>query len=259
MICPERLGLQTSRRGLTHVLPEATPLEDEHSSEPSSRSEPGDSIGKLCCGRLAPGRWSRTFGGYRYAYAAIDSILKLKHPLSRMGDKAVKEHDSSDASLKEFRMKRIFLLVAILVATSSLAFGQTSRNHTGRAGNDDEARRQVLATDDRRMGALRQGDPAPLRQIYADDYTLVTPSGVIRLKDEQINDLVSGRVRYRKIETTKRTVRVYGDVAIVLSREKYDILQAGQQVGGDIFFTRTYKKFGSEWREIAAHGTFVKQ
>jgi hypothetical protein len=31
------------------------------------------------------------------------------------------------------------------------------------------------------------------------------------------------------------------------------------RVGGDIFFTRTYKKFGSEWREIAAHGTFVEQ
>ena len=90
-------------------------------------------------------------------------------------------------TLKELRMKRIFLAVAILVAPSFLAFGQTSHKRTG---NDDEARRQVLATDDRRMEALRQGNPVPLRQIYADDYTLVTPSGVIRSKDDQINDLV---------------------------------------------------------------------
>jgi hypothetical protein len=161
--------------------------------------------------------------------------------------------------LEGVRMKPIFLPMVILVATSSLALDQTSRNHTRRTGNDDEARRQVLAMDDRRMQALRQSDPAPLQQIYADDYTLVTPSGVVRSKNDQINDLVSGRVRYRKIETTERTVRVYGDVAIVLSREKYDILQADQQVGGDIFFTRTYKKFGTKWREIAAHGTFVRQ
>jgi hypothetical protein len=156
-------------------------------------------------------------------------------------------------------MKRIFLAVAMLVAASPLAFGQTSRNNTSRTRNDDRVRRQVLATDDRRTEALRQGNPAPLRQIYADDYTLVTPSGVIRSKDDQINDLVSGRVRYGKIETTERTVRVYGDVAIVLSREKYDILQAGQQVGGDIFFTRTYKKFGTKWRVIATQGTFARQ
>ena len=155
--------------------------------------------------------------------------------------------------------QRIFVSVAILVAASSVAIGQTSRNPRSRAGNDDEARRQVIAMDDRRMQALRRGDPAPLRQIYADDYTLVTPSGVIRSKDDQVNDLVSGRVRYRKIESTERTVRVYGDVAIVLSREKYDILQAGQQVGGDILFTRTYKQFGTEWREIANQGTFVKE
>jgi hypothetical protein len=154
--------------------------------------------------------------------------------------------------------KRIFLGVALLVVPSSHAFGQISRNHTSRTGNNDEARLQVLATDDRRMAALRQGDPVPLRQIYADDYTLVTPSGVIRSKDDQINDLVSGRVKYGKIETMERIVRIYGDVAVVLSRDKYDILQAGQQVGGDIFFTRTYKKFGTTWREIATQGAFVK-
>lgn len=157
------------------------------------------------------------------------------------------------------RLKCIFLPVAMLVAISPLAFGHTSRNHTSRTGKEEEARREVLATDDQRMEALRQANPAPLRQIYADDYTLVTPSGVIRSKEEQINDLVSGRVRYGKIDTTERSVRVYGDVAIVLSRDKYDILQVGQQVGGEIFFTRTYKKFGAKWREIAAQGTFVNR
>ena len=124
---------------------------------------------------------------------------------------------------------------------------------------EEEVRRQVLAIDDRRSDALRRNDSAPLYQIYADDYTLVTPSiGVIRSKAEQINDLDSGRVRYEKIEVMERTVRVYGDVAIVVAREKYSIVQAGEQVGGDIRFTRTYKQFGPDWRVIATHGTFVR-
>ena len=127
-------------------------------------------------------------------------------------------------------------------------------------GSNDEARRQVLATDDRRTEALRRGDSAPLLQIYADDYTLVTPAtGVIRSKAEQISDLVSGRIRYEKIEVTERTARVYGDVAIVLAREQFSILQAGEQVGGDIRFTRTYKRFGPDWRVIATHGSFVRE
>jgi len=61
---------------------------------------------------------------------------------------------------------------------------------------EDEVRRQVLAIDDQRTDALRRGDSTPLYQIYADDYTLVTPStGIIRSKAEQITDLDSGRVR----------------------------------------------------------------
>lgn len=105
---------------------------------------------------------------------------------------------------------------------------------------DTEAQRQVIATDDRRIDALRRGDGTPLRQIYADDYTLVTPSGVIRSKVEQIDDLASGRVRYGKVEVTERTVRVYGDVAIVLSREKGDILQAGRL--GETFASRGHTR-----------------
>ena len=128
----------------------------------------------------------------------------------------------------------------------------------GQAGDGDaESRREVLATDDRRIEALRRGDVAPLRQIYADDYTLVTPAGVVRSKTDQINELASGRLLQR-IEVAERTVRVYGDVAIVLSREKSNIVLAGQQVGGDMRLTRTYKKFRSEWRVIATHGSLVR-
>ena len=99
-----------------------------------------------------------------------------------------------------------------------------------------------------------------MQEIYADDYTLVTPStGAIRSKVDQINDMASGRVRWEQIEVAERTIRIYGDVAIVLSREKASILQDGQQVGGDMRMTRTYKRFGTSWRVIATQGTFVRQ
>lgn len=159
-------------------------------------------------------------------------------------------------------MKDSFYKMALLIAISSLGFLETSCNKTKPTTNElltnDAAERQVLETDDRRIKALRENDPKPLREIYADDYTLVTPSGVVRSKEEQIQDLESGRVKYQNIETTERSVRIYDDVAIVLSRDTYDILQGGQQVGGDIYFTRTYKRFGNDWRVIATHGCFVK-
>jgi ketosteroid isomerase-like protein len=125
-------------------------------------------------------------------------------------------------------------------------------------GGDIEVERRVLATDDRRTAALRRSDVAVLRQIYADDYTLVTPAGVVTTKVDQITDLASGQLRYEKIEVMERTVRLYGDVAIVLSREKSSIVRFGKQVGGDVRLTRVYKRFGTDWRVIATHGSLVR-
>jgi ketosteroid isomerase-like protein len=71
-------------------------------------------------------------------------------------------------------------------------------------------------------------------------------------------DLSSGRLRYISIEVSERTVRVYGDVAIILSREKTNIIRGDQQVGGDIRVTRTYRKFGDQWRVVATHASIIQ-
>jgi ketosteroid isomerase-like protein len=143
----------------------------------------------------------------------------------------------------------MFLALAIATVTSTLTFGQTSRNNTRDLDQAQisEAQCQVLAIDDRRRDALLRGDPAPLRQIYADDYTLVSAAGDVYSKADQINDLTAGQVRYEKIEVTERASRVYGDVVILLSRERTNIVRAGRQVGGDIRVTRVYKRFGTQW------------
>jgi ketosteroid isomerase-like protein len=153
----------------------------------------------------------------------------------------------------------VFFAVALLVLITASVFGQSSLNNTRHTvqKSDDEIRRQVLATDDRRSEALRRGEAASLRQIYADDYTLVTPAGRIYTKTDQINDLRRAQLRYVKIDVSERTVRVYGDVVVILSREKTDIVRDGQQVGGDIRVTRVYKRFGSEWRVIATQATAI--
>jgi hypothetical protein len=123
---------------------------------------------------------------------------------------------------------------------------------------DAQAQREVVATDERRIDALRRGDPKPLREIYADDYTLIAPVGAtIRSKADQIDELTGGRLKYGRIDVSERTVRIYGDTAIVVQREKIEIWQDGKQMGGDVRFTRTYKRLGNQWRVIATHGTTV--
>jgi ketosteroid isomerase-like protein len=149
-----------------------------------------------------------------------------------------------------------FVLLSAMIGVGNSAPVSQGRTVAADAAAD-AARRDVLATDERRTDALRRGDVGPLREIYAEDYTLVTPAGAIQTKSDQITDLSSGVLRYAKIEVTERTVRVYGDVAILLSREQSDIVRKGQQVGGDIRVTRTYKRVGSEWHVISTHASAI--
>ena len=124
---------------------------------------------------------------------------------------------------------------------------------------DASSERQVLGTDDERSEALRRGDPAPLERIYADDYTLVTSLGHVRTKADQINELRSGRLRYVTIEILERQVRMYGDVAVVLSRQKHSILQGSQPIVGEERITRIYKQREGAWRVIATHATAIRE
>jgi uncharacterized protein (TIGR02246 family) len=146
------------------------------------------------------------------------------------------------------RWKQLVMVALLSLCNSRAVMSQSS---------DTAVRMQVLATDDRRIEALRSGDAGPLREIYADDYTLITPAGVVRSKADQINELTSGRLR-QKIDVVARTVRIYDDVAVIVSQERSDILLDGRQVGGDMRLTRVYKKFGSEWRVIATHGSLLR-
>jgi uncharacterized protein (TIGR02246 family) len=130
---------------------------------------------------------------------------------------------------------------------------------TGSAQQPRTAEQQVLATDDQRMDALRRGDPLPLERIYADDYTLVTGTGQIRTKMDQLAELKSGQLRYPQIDPVERQVRLYGDVAILLTRQRALIFQGGQQItGGDERVTRVYKNFDGQWRVIATHATPIR-
>lgn len=117
---------------------------------------------------------------------------------------------------------------------------------------------QVIAIDEQRMDALRRGDPAPLERIYADDYTLVTGLGEVRSKADQIKQLKSGALRYADIRSVERQVRLYGDVAVIVSRQQADIRQGSHRITGDERVTRVYKNFDGQWRVIATHATPIR-
>jgi hypothetical protein len=53
-------------------------------------------------------------------------------------------------------------------------------------------------------------------------------------------------------------VRVYGNTAVATYKDTYYILIMGQRRAHTIIATDTFVKMGSEWKEVASHGSETK-
>jgi ketosteroid isomerase-like protein len=63
--------------------------------------------------------------------------------------------------------------------------------------------------------ALKEQDYAALEELYADDYMLVRPDGSVLNKQEVLQDLRSGGLRFYSIELGQNEVRLYGSTAVL--------------------------------------------
>jgi ketosteroid isomerase-like protein len=63
--------------------------------------------------------------------------------------------------------------------------------------------------------ALKEQDYIALEGLYADDYMLVRPDGSVLNKQEVLQDLRSGGLRFHSIALSQTEVRMYGSTAVL--------------------------------------------
>jgi ketosteroid isomerase-like protein len=68
--------------------------------------------------------------------------------------------------------------------------------------------------------ALKEEDYAALEGLYASDYMLVRPDGSVLNKQEVLQDLRSGGLRFHSIELGQAEVRVYGSAAVLTAESQ---------------------------------------
>ena len=121
------------------------------------------------------------------------------------------------------------------------------------------AEQAILATDDARIAAAKNSDAAALDSIYADDFQLITHTGLVRGKREQVDDYKTGALRYVSFELVERKIQILDEMAVVWSRERSVILHHGSQdVGGDRRITRIWVLRGERWQLLSAHASVVQ-
>ena len=103
------------------------------------------------------------------------------------------------------------------------------------------------------------GDAVFYQKVLAEDWTRGDSDGTYYTKADLLrlmSDAKNLKTNSEKISELK--VRVYGSTAIATYKDTYDIQIMGQHRAHTIIATDTFVKMGSDWKQVASHGSEAK-
>lgn len=103
--------------------------------------------------------------------------------------------------------------------------------------------------------AAKKKDRATLESMVTDDYTFVSPFGVVLDKAQMIDDLVSGRVDISDYSRNDHRLSVHGDTAVVTGVVDINVNVKGRDHSGQYSDTATYVKGKYGWQLSASQMT----
>jgi len=159
-------------------------------------------------------------------------------------------------------MAKAFTMCAWASSRWILALGLTalltlavSRLH---ASSDDD-KKVVAALDTEYQAAVKTNDAAAMDRILADDFVLVTASGKTHTKVELLNDAKSRQTVYEHQEDTMKTVRVWGDTAVVTAKLWEKGTDDGKAFDHTLWFSDIYVRTSAGWRYVFAQSSYCPQ
>ena len=117
--------------------------------------------------------------------------------------------------------------------------------------NDDE--QQILRLFEDGDRALIQADADEMRRIYADDYVQYDESGKTSTREDVIENLRSGKIRFVSMASTGRHIRLLReDLAIAHGSEEDIVEQGGKQSSMRYVYMDVVMKREGMWQIVAS-------
>jgi uncharacterized protein (TIGR02246 family) len=109
---------------------------------------------------------------------------------------------------------------------------------------------QLFEAGDR---ALISADVAELSRIFADDYLQYSASGERSTKQDVIDNLTSGKIRYLSMTSTGRRIRLLrDDVAIVHGSEEDEVERGGSRFSVRYIYMDIVMKREGRWQIVGS-------
>ncbi len=136
-------------------------------------------------------------------------------------------------------MKKYLVIMTLLLACSSVRGQSTEQT--------------VLDLSKKKFGWMIRMKYDSLESILDDRLMFIHSNGWTETKEELIQDIKSGKLRYVNIDVTETSARVYASAAIVTGKGKFTVLLDGSELIINLFYTEVYVLKNEKWLLASRH------
>ena len=160
--------------------------------------------------------------------------------------------------LKRTTVYATALVLLLIISLNGVALGASHRTKKSRRGQSN-VEREIHNVDNERAQALRRNDVGALSRLYADDFMMITSTGQMRSKQDQLRDISASTIQHQDSAEKILKLRAYGDVAVVQSESRGGLIMNGKSDSALRRFTRVYVKREGQWQLVATHISRVEE
>lgn len=147
-------------------------------------------------------------------------------------------------------MKDIAAVIFISLATLILS-GSTP----GQSANSAKTASSVLETIHELCRAFETGDTERLKRNMTADFTLTSSTGVVTTLADEINDLSTGKAKYKVFKNVDMKPRLYGNTAVVTGKTIVKGTFDGEPFEAEFQFTDTLIWKDGRWWMVSSHAS----
>jgi ketosteroid isomerase-like protein len=126
--------------------------------------------------------------------------------------------------------------------------------------SEEDSKKEVAATETAFHQAILAADIKTLKPLVDESFIWTHAAGGQMTRQQLLDQLGSGRLKYSKLETNNVTVSVYGDTAVVRGVSPRQRSAIPGEGSGDaspftVYYTLTFINQGSGWKAVTMHSS----
>ena len=147
-------------------------------------------------------------------------------------------------------MKHTMFKVGITRLVAGVLLGTAAVGMAASAANRQDDQKTLAKLDADYQKAVEQNDTKTMARILADDFILVEGDGTVSTKADLLKDAASGKTRYEHQVDSDRTIRIWGDTAVVTAKLWAKGSEDGKHVDYYMWFSDTYIRKPTGWSYV---------